>query len=1123
MSKEKSGKTFVKRLVPLLLAAGMAFAILPMLTEQVYGETHFTLKWEYEYVFIHFEDSFSPYGEFEVEYDGNGDPFYRYGDEIFPVEQNSIRKEERTQDITIADGEFGYLKGDEFEDDDNRYFKYENIGWSTEPGGDIVLRNYQRIISAPGLQNGATLYPVWERTPNITYHHTITGQVMESRGACRVDVRVPFELPGNDDSPEYKEEVNGPASIAPYHIFSGWAESEDEAKNGVIKYNWDDEITHSDHIDLYTVWYQSRISDIPPAKVYNTNNAEHFWFGGRRWRKLGASDDKALLIYDDRMIMDYPDPTYDEAGNNYLHLLDCCTTGWFDSFSSAEKAAVCTTDKHDDISLANPPIDNAKLFLISWREAQTYFSGDEDRKLDGLWSDRWFLRVDPKKVHGLAEEDGILSLIKEDGSYGEVPSEVHFSHYEDIGIKWTAGERPAFVLDLSKVLFESVTKENTSLEPIDGSSFGSLENPYEHWISNQKLTLLDETYKDFAAHVNHSNRAFVNPGETVEVSYVNAMTDTEIEKNRHISAMLCDSHGDVIGYASMKPSASSGTWELKLPQNLDLSHEDYTLKVFNEQQNGGGDSNSASPFSIITLTKKDFTYAANGATITGTCADYCVSLTIAAPKRTTYGGAGSAEATLNGLADFNSATGKNVAEEDIRYVGRDGTAYAESASAPTVAGKYTAKITVEGKIASVDYEIAKADPSYTIEPKTVDAVITAADSDKTLIVPGEAEGGELLYAVSYGETPDASANLQKPGKDSESWSNAAPAGDAAGCYIIWYYIRGDANHHDSETSRLSKTIQPDDSGAAVFDKADSLPLGEVTVEQPCTSTGVKASVAGLMPEDAGTLIYTAGEAAVSGGATVSDFAVDHDGNVTAKISGGQGGDIITLPVTIGSTNYEDSSVAVIVTLTAANEDKPTTPAANEDKPTPPAVNEDKPTPPAAKTSIESAKVSGVKAKTWTGKALEQSPVVEVSGKTLKSDTDYTVVYQNNKNVGKATLTIKGAGSYTGTITKTFKINPKGTSLKKLKKGEKTITVKWKKQAKKMSKSRITGYQIRFATNKKFTKGKKTVTVKDYQTVSKKVTKLKAKKTYYVRVRTYKTVSGVKYYSPWSKAKIVKTK
>ena len=75
----------------------------------------------------------------------------------------------------------------------------------------------------------------------------------------------------------------------------------------------------------------------------------------------------------------------------------------------------------------------------------------------------------------------------------------------------------------------------------------------------------------------------------------------------------------------------------------------------------------------------------------------------------------------------------------------------------------------------------------------------------------------------------------------------------------------------------------------------------------------------------------------------------------------------------------------------------------------------------------------------------------------------------------------------------------------------------------MSKSRITGYQIQLATNSKFTKGKKTVTVKGYKKVSKKVTKLKGKKKYYVRVRTYKTVSGVKYYSPWSKIKTVKTR
>ena len=132
-------------------------------------------------------------------------------------------------------------------------------------------------------------------------------------------------------------------------------------------------------------------------------------------------------------------------------------------------------------------------------------------------------------------------------------------------------------------------------------------------------------------------------------------------------------------------------------------------------------------------------------------------------------------------------------------------------------------------------------------------------------------------------------------------------------------------------------------------------------------------------------------------------------------------------------------------------------------------------------------------------------------------------YKNNKNVGKATLTIKGTGDYAGSITKTFKINPKGTSIVKLVKAKKAITVKWKKQPAKMAKSRITGYQIQLATNKKFTKGKKLVTVKGYKKVSKKIGKLKANKTYYVKVRTYKTVGGVKYYSKWSKVKAVKTR
>lgn len=160
--------------------------------------------------------------------------------------------------------------------------------------------------------------------------------------------------------------------------------------------------------------------------------------------------------------------------------------------------------------------------------------------------------------------------------------------------------------------------------------------------------------------------------------------------------------------------------------------------------------------------------------------------------------------------------------------------------------------------------------------------------------------------------------------------------------------------------------------------------------------------------------------------------------------------------------------------------------------------------------------------TYDGKV--KKPTVTVKDGTTKLDaSQYTVTYKNNKNVGKASATVTLKGNYSGSKTMTFKINPKGTSLKTLTKASKAVRVKWTKQASKMSSSRITGYQIQLATDSKFTKNKKTVTVKGYSKVSKKVTKLKGSKKYYVRIRTYMKVSGTKYYSPWSKVKTIKTK
>ncbi len=170
---------------------------------------------------------------------------------------------------------------------------------------------------------------------------------------------------------------------------------------------------------------------------------------------------------------------------------------------------------------------------------------------------------------------------------------------------------------------------------------------------------------------------------------------------------------------------------------------------------------------------------------------------------------------------------------------------------------------------------------------------------------------------------------------------------------------------------------------------------------------------------------------------------------------------------------------------------------------------------AAAALSKSATYTG-KATTYTGKAITPGVVVKLGKYTLKRGTDYTVSYQKNVAVGKAVVTIKGKGFFTGTIKKTFNIIPKGTAITKLAAGRKSFTAKWKKQT-----TQTTGYQVQYSLYKNFAKGK--VFAAKKTTTAKKVSKLAAKRIYYVRIRTYKTVGKVKYYSAWSKSYKVKTK
>ena len=169
-----------------------------------------------------------------------------------------------------------------------------------------------------------------------------------------------------------------------------------------------------------------------------------------------------------------------------------------------------------------------------------------------------------------------------------------------------------------------------------------------------------------------------------------------------------------------------------------------------------------------------------------------------------------------------------------------------------------------------------------------------------------------------------------------------------------------------------------------------------------------------------------------------------------------------------------------------------------------------------KNDFKKATVSGISTKAFTGKNITQTITVKYNGKTLKKGTDYTVSYSNNKNIGTATVKIAGKGSYTGTITKTFKINPAKQEIQKLTAKSKAFFVDW------AQKGSATGYEIQYATNSKFTSAKK-VTITNKKTDKTTVSKLSGKKKYYVRVRSYTTVKGTKYYGAWSASKSVTTK
>lgn len=150
---------------------------------------------------------------------------------------------------------------------------------------------------------------------------------------------------------------------------------------------------------------------------------------------------------------------------------------------------------------------------------------------------------------------------------------------------------------------------------------------------------------------------------------------------------------------------------------------------------------------------------------------------------------------------------------------------------------------------------------------------------------------------------------------------------------------------------------------------------------------------------------------------------------------------------------------------------------------------------------------------WTGKQMRPKDFTFNKLNFTLSKNAAVKSYGANKNIGKGTIKLTGKGNFTGTKSISFKIVPKKTGISKVTAAKKQMTVQWKPVS---ATQKIAKYEVRYRV-----KGASKWTTKSYKASASSATikGLVKGKTYQVQVRSYKTVSGQKYYSDWSATKV----
>ena len=271
----------------------------------------------------------------------------------------------------------------------------------------------------------------------------------------------------------------------------------------------------------------------------------------------------------------------------------------------------------------------------------------------------------------------------------------------------------------------------------------------------------------------------------------------------------------------------------------------------------------------------------------------------------------------------------------------------------------TYSLTVTGRstwkgVVNKTYTITKAPSVVTVAPQPQSLIYSG--SAQHLVAAGEAVGGTLMYSL-----------------DGTTYQAAIPTGVAAGSYTIYYKVKGDSNHTDTEMKSVTATI----------------------TKKAIIISGIAAQNKVYDGTTAATLVY---DAVVFGGMAEGDALTVTAIGTFSDANAGSGKVVTLSALTLGGAsigNYQLAESGQQTTATATITSR----------------------------SIEGAVFGNIAAQSYSGEALTPVVTVTLDNQPLVGDKDYTVSYADNVNVGEATVTVTGIGNYQGAVQTKFIITP----------------------------------------------------------------------------------------------------